>query len=276
MTDHKFDRIADDFLSSGPTVLPDRVFDAAFEEVHRTRQRRVLWGAPWRFPTMNTFAKVAVAAVAVIAVGILGLTSLNPNQGGVGGVPSTVPSPTVAPTATPVPTAIPTSAPTIPPLTGQFTSAIYGFSISYPETWGVRPAVFHWTSGFPDWSASEGDGDLLHDSEQPGSYFLVLASQPLGDRTPAEWEADVWQSVIADDPAAAACQATAAPITIDGVNGIIACDYVLVADGGRGYYIYMNVSSDDPAVANMYDRAWYESVLATMDLRPEDAWPAPP
>ena len=42
MTDRTFDRIADDFLSPGPTVLPDRVLDAAFEEVHGTRRRRVL------------------------------------------------------------------------------------------------------------------------------------------------------------------------------------------------------------------------------------------
>ena len=115
MTDRTFDRIADDFLSPGPTVLPDRVLDAAFEEVHRTRQRRVLWRAPWRFPTMNSYAKVAVAAVAVIAVGFVGLTFLDPNQGGVGGLPSAAPSPTVAPTATPVPTGTPTPDPTAPP-----------------------------------------------------------------------------------------------------------------------------------------------------------------
>src|SRR5262245_46348169 len=98
MNERPFDQIADAFLATGPVVLPDRVLDAAFEEVHRTRQRRVLRRGPWRVPTMSTFAKVAVAAVAVIAVGFAGLTLLRPNQVVPGGSPSPDASPTVAPT----------------------------------------------------------------------------------------------------------------------------------------------------------------------------------
>ncbi len=99
MSERGFDRIAEAFMADGPTVLADRVFDAAFDEVHLTRQRRRLWRVPWRFSIMNTFAKVAlVAAVGVIAIGYLGMTVLGP-----GGAPSPVPSPTVAPTPTPEP-----------------------------------------------------------------------------------------------------------------------------------------------------------------------------
>jgi hypothetical protein len=272
MTERSFDRIADAFLADGPVVLPDRVFDAAFEEVHRTRQRRALVRVPWRFPTMNTFAKLAVAAVAVIAIGVLGLTFLPPGGSGVGGAPAATPSATAtataAPTATAVPTPTPAPAPTGPPLTGQFTSERHGFSISYPEGWSTRPATGPWTTGVVDFF-NEGS-DLLQPGD-PGNPFVALASQPLGDRTREEWEADVWQILIDDDPGTASCASSAEPITIDGAMGITACNTALVTDGGRGYAVMLWVSSDAPSVAEVYDEAWFASVLATMELRPEDA-----
>jgi hypothetical protein len=265
MTDRRFDRIADDFLSSGPTVLPDRVLDAAFEEVHRTRQRRALWLAPWRFPTMNTFAKFAVAAVAVIAVGVLGLTFLNPDQGGVGGVPSVAPSATVAPTATPVPT--PTPAPTPPALTGEFTSPSHGYTIAVPEGWSTRPATAPWTTEFADYFSAS--ADIVSD-EASRQGFLAVASQPLGDRTRAEWEADVWRIVLVDGPENAACPSQTVPITVDGAPGVVACDLVLVTSGGRGYWI-RDFLGDDPPWGSVLDRAFFDSMLATMKLHPEDA-----
>lgn len=265
MTDRSFDRIADAFLADGPDVLPDRVLDAAFEEVHRTRQRRVLVRVPRRFPIMNTFAKLAVAAVAVIAVGVLGLTFLGPpGEGGVGGASGSTPSPTVAPTATPVPTPTPTPAPTAPPLTGQFTSERHGYSIAVPETWSTRPATAPWTTEYVDYFSES--SDLLLGEHG----FLALASQPLGDRTPAEWQADVWQILIDDDPATAGCSSEAEPITIDDASGVFACNLALVTSGGRGYWI-RDFLEDDPPWGSVYDRAYFESILATMTLNPEDA-----
>ena len=263
MTDRPFDRIADAFLAPGPVVLPDRVLEAAFEEVHRTRQRRVLWRAPWRFPTMSTFAKVAVAAVAVIAVGAIGLTFLGPDSPGIG-APSASPSATVAPTPTPV-----ASAPTAPPLTGQFTSDRHGYSIAYPETWETRPATTPWTTGYVDFG-NDG-GDILYEPSNPGNIWLALASQPLGNRTAAEWEAEVWEFLSADDPGAATCASETSPVTIDGAAGVTACGLALVTDGGRGYYVLSYVSNDDPTDAETYDDEWFASVLATMTLEPEDA-----
>jgi hypothetical protein len=269
MNERGFDRIAEAYLADGPTVLADRVLDAALHEVHLTRQRRVLWRAPWRFPNMNTFAKVAVAAVAVIAIGALGLSFLGPVGSGVGGAPSATPSPTVAPTASPAPTPTPSPVPTAPPLTGQFTSDRHGFSIAYPETWSTRPATASWTSGYIDFGNES--GDVLYEPSNPGNIWLALASQPLGDRTPAEWEADVWQALVVDDPGAADCASTTEPITIDGAAGRIGCDLALVTAGGRGYYVLLYVSDDDPSDAETYDDAWLASVLATMELHPEDA-----
>lgn len=268
MTDRSFDRIADAFLAPGPVVLPDRVLDAAFEEVHLTRQRRALWRAPWRVPIMNTFAKIAVAAVAVIAVGFLGMTFLGADESGVGVAPSVAPSATTAPTATPASSASPLAG--TPPLTGEFTSPTHGYAISYPEGWSTRPATAPWTTGVVDYFNEGADLLMPGDPGNPGNPFLALASQPLGDRTREQWEADVWQILIDDDPETAACQSAAEPITIDDASGVRGCNNVLVTDGGRGYLVMLWVSGEGPGPGE-YDQEWYGSVLATMELHPEDA-----
>jgi hypothetical protein len=270
MNERGFDRMAEAYLADGPTVLADRVLDAALGEVHVTRQQRARWRAPWRFPDMSTFAKVAVAAVAVIAVGLVGMTFLQPGGNGGVGAPSAAPSPTVVPTAPPDPTdAVTSSAPTAPPLTGAFTSPSLGYTISYPDTWETRPATAPWTTQWVDWFNES--GDLLHDAGAPGSLFLSLASQPLGDRTRAEWEADVDEILAVDDPAGPPCSSAAAQITIDGAPGIRCGKVALVTEGGRGYWIMLYTSNDGPWLGEANEVAWFESVLATMELHPEDA-----
>jgi hypothetical protein len=274
MTERQFDRIADAFMAEGPTVLPDRVLDAAFEEVHRTRQRRVLWRALRRLPTMNTYARFAVAAVAVIALGLLGLNYLGSDRGGVGGSPTASPSPslTTAPSAapSPVPSAAPSAtsaaAPTAPPLTGRFTSPSHGYSIAVPEGWTTRPATKPWTTEYVDHFTES--ADLVEGAEHQG--FIAVASQPLGGRTRAEWEADAWQIVIKDEPAFVDCPASAEPITIDGAQGIFSCDLALVTSGGRGYWI-RDFLDGDPPWGRVLDRAYFDSLLATMKLTPGEA-----
>ena len=271
MNEHEFDRVAKAYLADGPTVVADRVLDAAFAEVHLTRQRRALMRAPWRVALMNSFAKVAVAAVAVLAIGVLSLSALGP---GIGGPPAATPSPSVVATPTPTaeptpePTATPSPEPPTPPLTGRFTSPSHGYTIAFPEGWRTRAATAPWTANVVDYFNP--GSDLLM-PESPGNQFLALASQPLGDRTPAEWEAEVWQITIDDDPGAQECPAAAEPITIDGARGVLACDTAIVTDSGRGYVVRLWTSGDEPVGAALYDTAWLRSVLATMVLDPEGA-----
>src|SRR4051812_23111529 len=97
MSERRFDRIAEAYLDDGPTVLADRVLDAALDEVHLTRQRRVLFGPPWRSSNMNTYARFAVAAVAIIAIGYVGLMLLGPGRASVGAAPNAIPSAAAAP-----------------------------------------------------------------------------------------------------------------------------------------------------------------------------------
>ena len=253
MTDRSFDRIAEAFWLTARTVLPDRVFEAAFEEVHRTHQRRVLVRLPWRFPTMNTYAKLGVAAVAVIAVGFLGLNFLGANGTGGGGAPSASPSPTVAPT--PSPTVAPTPGPTAPPLTEQFTSETHGYSISYPDTWppSLRPRHgrrgtstlrarvatpstsrrTRGTSGWPSLRNRSGTGRPRSGRPTSGSTWSTMTPRPHPARPKTQ------------------------PVTIDGAAGVIGCGLALVTDGGRGYFVQSYVSGDVPSNAEIYDDAFF-------------------
>jgi hypothetical protein len=218
---------------------------------------------------MNDYAKAAVVAVAVIAVGLIGFNVLGSAGNGVGAQPTA--SPSVAPSD--APSAMPGGQVAPPPLTGQFTSATHGFAISYPETWTTRPASTPWTGGFVDYMNPS--GDVISQPTDPGDLWLAIASQPLGRRTPATFEDDVWQYLVDDDPNASGCSSATSPVTIDGATGVIGCETAVVTDGGRGYYVRLYTGGDDPSLGEVYDDAWFRSVLATMDLQPGDAAPPP-
>jgi len=95
---HDFERrIADFYQREAPQRAPDWVLGRALDSIDATPQRRVLIRAPWRFPAMNTYARLAaVAAVAAVAIGVVALW---PGQPGSGSQPS--PSITVTPSPRP-------------------------------------------------------------------------------------------------------------------------------------------------------------------------------
>ncbi len=136
-----FDRRAAAWLADGPSELNDRVLDAALYEVHLTHQRRAL-RVPWRFPPMPAFTRATgIAAVVLVAVvGAGGLIYVNSRApSGPGG-------------ATTPPTAAPTSEPSYvaPGITRwtTYTSAVHGFTMSYPADWSVdEPATRTWQAG---------------------------------------------------------------------------------------------------------------------------------
>ena len=69
------------------------------------------------------------------------------------------------------------------------------------------------------------------------------------------------------------CTATE-PIAVDGATDSSAaegCDLAVVTTDGRGYWISLRASKDDPSAVAPYDRAWFVEVLATVQLHPEDA-----
>jgi TolB protein len=64
--DRSLERAARSFIEAGPTQAPDRAVEAALLQIESTPQERDL-RIPWRFPSMTTPARIAVAA----AVGVL-------------------------------------------------------------------------------------------------------------------------------------------------------------------------------------------------------------
>ncbi len=100
--DPDFEPRVADWLEADPDLAPAPVLStvlAAFPSIPQRRASRV----PWRFKSMSTFAKLAIAAVILIAVGSVGIIALQPSGGRiVGSAPSPAPSPTLAATPTPV------------------------------------------------------------------------------------------------------------------------------------------------------------------------------
>jgi len=216
---------------------------------------------------MNKLVPLGLGAAAVVVALVIGTQVLGPPApGDVGGVPSASPSLTPAPTATLQPSPSPIAA---PPLTESFTSTVHGISVSYPEGWIARAATEPWTDrpGVPQFLHP--GFDVLQDPVRNGELFLHITSQPIGDSTPEDW--------VAASLAGWGCTTTE-PIAVDGATGLIGaddCHIVAVTTAGRGYWIGLYTPYSGPGEAPpadfSYDRAWFEEVLATVQLQPEDA-----
>ena len=245
------------FLQEGPMELPDPSYDQVRDRIEHRRQRAFI--GSWRTPDMNRFLKVGLTAAAVVVLAIIGYNLLPGSP-----APGADPTPTAEPTRTAEPTPSPASA---PPLTQSFTSTLYGISVSYPEGWTARAATQPWSEGTFPLNFEGSLADFLYDPIQQGNLFLAIASQPIGDSTPDDWVAGQMSS-------GEACGTATEPIAVDGATGLIGadgCNVAVVTTAGRGYWIQLYTSSDDPPAVAPYDRAWFEEFLGTVQLHPEDA-----
>ena len=135
--------------------------------------------------------------------------------------------------------------------------------MSYPEGWTAQAATEPWTdSAFP-LLFSGTQADSLYDPVLTDHLFLIIASQPIGDATPEDWAAEQ----MASD---GGCGTTTEPIDIDGATGLTGedCQMAVVATAGRGYWFQIYTGDRAPVT---YDQAWFEEVLATVQLHPRDA-----
>ena len=211
---------------------------------------------------MNKIVTFGLAAAAVVVAVFIGAQVLGSPSGGVGFQPTE----TSMPTATPEPSATPTPsppAPTAPPLSQSFTSALHGYSASYPEGWTAQAATDPWTDRTFPLNFEETHADFLYDPGLTSRLFLTIASQSIGDSSPEDW---VTEQIASDE----GCTSTE-PITVhDGVGlvGADECHVAVVATAARGYWIQLYTGDGAPAE---YDRTWFEEVLATVQLHPEDA-----
>ena len=258
LSDPGFDIRIADWLEADPNHAPPDLMRTVESALPSIPQRRVLH-LPWRFQPMSTFAKVAIAAVAVIALGAVGIFALQPRN---------VPSVGAAPTASPFPSDSPAAAASMaPPLSETFTSPTNEIAIAYPEGWNTQAATEPWTTGWPNFE--EPFGDFLYDPILRDHLFIALASQPLAGKSGDQWAAD---ALPPDE-----CGATE-PVTIDGANGLagVECNVAAAAVDGRGYLVAFYTSGDEAWLSDVYDRAWFEQLLSTIDLRPGDAAGASP
>lgn len=212
---------------------------------------------------MNKIVTIGLGAAAVVLTLVVGAQFFGSPGGGFGFQPSDSPKPTAtpAPTATADPTASPPASP--PALNDTFTSAQHGYSVAYPSAWTAEAAINPWTdSAFP-LSFGTPEVDFLYAPLIETELFLAVASQPLGDSTPQDW--------VTEQMASGEGCASTEPIDVGGAAGVIGagdCNVVTVTAGGRGYWIQLYTGDEAPAE---YDRAWFEEVLATMQLQPGNA-----
>jgi hypothetical protein len=248
------------WMEDGRTRLPDHVLDAVLNQLPSTPQRRTVVGPPWRIPLMPSSAKLALTAVAIAAVGFVGLTSLRGPAIG----PAASPSPTLAPSPiTPPPS----------PFMERFDSAVHGLSISYPAGWETRPAAAPWNDDPVAFGAS--DVDVVFDPTLQPDLYIALVSEPLRGRSPEGWR----PSVDPCGPREEGEGVTGGTKHVDGVTGFgvtrvrgaqpAGCHYWRGATATRGYIIALYVGAEEHPEA--WGWGWFESVLNTVDLRPEDA-----
>jgi hypothetical protein len=130
----------------------------------------------------------------------------------------------------------------------------------------VQPASEPWSGG--PFFFKDPAGDFLYDTSLTDHLFLALASQPLAGRSPDLWAANL---LALED-----C-GSSEPVVVDGAEGVIGtdCGVAVVSIDDRGYMIWLYVSGDDPEVGEIHNRAWFDQVLATVQLNPPPAPPSP-
>ena len=135
--------VLDRYLAEGAEQVPDRVIDAALDQIVQVPQRRA-WRMPWRSNEMPTFLKPALAAVAVVAVVVVGSMFLNRGPTANVGSPVATPSASVAAPASATPEPSASQAVTITADWVSFTSERYGYEIAHPPAWKATPSVRQW------------------------------------------------------------------------------------------------------------------------------------
>lgn len=168
--DRSVERSIRSWLEEGPTMAPDRPVEAALSRIEQTAQE---WGplAPWRLPTMHPLMRFASAAV-IAAIAVAGALYVLAGGGGTGDSPMpsrSADSTSSAASIPPSPTSSGSGAPLDTSSWTRYESERYGFTISHPPDWTVRPSTDEWTLG-GDFRDTRAEGFLA-----PESLILVTA-----------------------------------------------------------------------------------------------------
>lgn len=254
-----FERIAQAWLADGPDRLADRVLDAVVDDIHQTRQRRVM-RVPWRFQSMTISARIAAAA-AIAALLVGGALYVGQRDQSNVGNPSS--APTLSPSA---------SATAVPAMTTVFNSPRNGYSISHPDGWTATPATEPWALGKATlW------GDPALDAIQSSNARLVVASQRLA----IGQSSDAWMVAYCEQSGGTNCAGvpgTWEPVQMGGQPGYVDTDGIpalggtivpggtlydaVTVVGGRGYAFTLD---------GRVDRPLFDALLARVTFDPASA-----
>jgi len=202
MSDRLFDRAVRDWLDDGSDRTPPAAINAVLLAVTTTPQERDL-RIPRRTTQMPTYVRLA-AGIAIVAVVGVGALMYIGNSPGVGGAPT--PSPTPTPVASAAPSAPPSLAPGISGWK-PYTSAAYGYTMSYPQGWYVAGRASHkWEPGEPGTEEAAPFWDIFANDDGDGTVMLV-AQVP----APAGADLESWDGLhavhreLCDEPTIAHC-----------------------------------------------------------------------
>ena len=227
--DLDFERVSQAWLAEGPTELADRVLAAVVVDIHRRHQRRTVFGAPWRFPAVNSIPRLLIVAAVIAVVGLGGLALIfRPASGPA--APSQSPPP-ASPTPTPV--ASPSSPASPSPITlAPFTSTLLGYSVGLPDGWTQADVG----ENLPEELYPGPDSKLAERFESAARSPWLVVSSPLTSTLPP----DQWLARAHELSADNGCQVLGSePRTVDGIavdQSIFACsnEIVLVANVVHG------------------------------------------
>jgi hypothetical protein len=250
MNEHDFDLTARTWLHDGPTRMSDRAVVSTLEEIHVTRQRRVMWPA-WRATPVSSVVRLASAGVLVIAVGLLA-TNLVPRQpdGSTVGGPSPWPSPA--------------QAVDFPSLTQTFVSPRNGYSMQHPDRVALTPAQQPWGS-----STQVDDGFDVVETGLAALFKGASTSGGFKGLSSIDERVDDYLAEESVFPGGCGVPRSQQPeIIIDGQSGRIAecpnrIEATVVVDG-RLYLFTLSHAHSNP-------RAFFDTWIATIGLTPEAA-----
>lgn len=215
-------RLAGYYASEAPSRAPDRVLEATLASIDSTRQRRAVVRPPWRFPIMNSYAKVAIAAVAVVAIGAVGLAMLRPGADtGPGVITPSSPGPSVE-------SASPASPGTV---AGSADTFVRPFDYRLPTDprfeYGTRNATFFETR-VPAWAQDGHPGGLIVQAIGGGRVSPcdeASATRPIepGAQAVFDYLAGVPQLTITESSAATVDGRPAQQATVVADSGTAAC-----------------------------------------------------
>lgn len=210
----EIERVLDRYLADGAEQIPDRVMDAALDEIDQTPQRRAL-RAPWRLNPMSTFLKPVLAAAVVAAAVVVGGIYLTRDEVAIVGAPTAAASPLTAASAAPSAASTPYQydlSTWVP-----FRSERYGYTMSHPARWEPTAALRDW-SAESDPRAMPGDGTDMFLNETQRLGISVMAVDVPPDVSDEEWITDYYELLTSPD-----CDPIddLQPITVGGRPGLI-------------------------------------------------------